>query len=121
MSMPLFKRRSATAPHAPSPPPEHAVLVRFAYGGSDLGPLFELEDRLREVLEAAHVGEYDGNEVASDGADGVLYMYGPDAEAVFAAVEPVLRDCDFMRAARVTLRFGPPGDGVAEREVTVGA
>jgi hypothetical protein len=99
-------------------PDDHAVIVTFGYGGcTDLGPLFALEDRLMSDIAAAHAGEYDGNEVATDGSDGTLYMYGPDADRLFAAVRSSLEACDFMKGAVVKLRYGPPADGIAEREV----
>ena len=63
---------------------------------------------------------FDGNEVATDGSDGFLYMYGPDADALFGAVRPALEGAPFMRGARVTLRYGPPQDGVREVEVELG-
>jgi len=96
----------------------HAVIVTFTYGGStDLDPLFALEKQLESNIAAARAGEYDGNEVAVDGSDGTLYMYGPDADKLFAAVRPALEACSFMRGAVVKLRYGPPADGVPEREV----
>jgi hypothetical protein len=110
----LFGARS----DASAKPVEHAVIVTFSYGGStDLGPIFALEARLTSDIATARVGEYDGNEVASDGSDGTLYMYGPDADALFTAVRPALEACDFMRGAVVRLRYGPPADGVIVREV----
>jgi len=57
---------------------DHAVTVRFDYGRTDLSPLYELEQQLTAAIESAEVGEFDGNEVAADGSDGTLYMYGPD-------------------------------------------
>lgn len=106
-------------PEQPSPPTEHAVLVHFNYGSTDLSRVFSLEERLEKVIASAGVGEFDGNEVATDGSDGTLYMYGPDADALFAAVRPVLEATDFMRGARVRLRYGPPADGVRETEVVL--
>ena len=97
--------------------PEHAVIVHFNYWSTDLQPLFALEDKLEQAISAADVGELDGNEVATDGSDGYLYMYGPDADMLFAAVEPVLKSSSFMAGASVTRRYGPPEDGV--REVVV--
>ena len=32
---------------------EHAVIVQFKYGSTDLSPLFELEDRLETAIAAA--------------------------------------------------------------------
>jgi hypothetical protein len=51
---------------------DQAVIVHFAYGQTDLSPLFELEDQLGEAIEAAAAGEFDGNDVAADGSDGYL-------------------------------------------------
>jgi hypothetical protein len=113
----LFGKRAKQA----APAPSHAVLVDFAYGSTDLSRLFALEEQLEQAIAAAGVGEFDGNEVATDGSDGTLYMYGPDADALFAAVRPILEASDFMNGARVKLRYGPPADGVREVEVVVGA
>jgi hypothetical protein len=97
--------------------PEHAVIVYFNYGSTDLQPLFALEDKLEQAISAANAGEFDGNEVAVDGSDGYLYMYGPDADKLFEAVRPVLESSSFMKGAAVTKRYGPPEDGI--REVVV--
>ncbi|MEM1221689.1 MAG: hypothetical protein AAGH40_02925 [Verrucomicrobiota bacterium] len=94
--------------------PEHAVIVHFSYGTTDLGPLFELEREIEEAIEKAEVGEFDGNEVAADGSDGYLYMYGQHADKLFEAIEPVLKTSEFMKGAKVRLRYGPPEDGVPE-------
>lgn len=101
----------------PSRPPEHAVLVYFAYGSRDLSQLYALEERLDAAIAAARVGEFDGDEVAADGSDGTLFMYGPDADALVAVVRSALEATDFMRGARVRLRYGPPSDGVREAEI----
>jgi len=107
-------------PEQPSTPPEHAVIVQFAYGSTDLSRLFALEERLEAAIAAAGVGEFDGNDIATDGSDGTLYMYGPDADALFAVVRPALEATDFMRGARARLRYGPPEDGIREVEVVIG-
>ena len=102
-------------------PPEHAVIVNFTYGSTNLQPIFDLEDELERAINAAQAGEFDGNEVAADGSDGTLYMYGPNADRLFATVKPVLEACSFMRGARATLRYGPPQDGIQTRDVILGA
>jgi len=76
----------------------------------DLQPVLELEGKLECAISAAGVGEYDGNEIAVDGSDGSLYMNGPDADALFQAVEPVLRGCPWLREGSALLRYGPPED-----------
>src|SRR5262245_38298450 len=96
---------------------EQAVIVTFTYAAESPDALFSLEDRLREAIDAAGVGEFDGNELASDLSDGTLYMYGPDAEVLFQAVRPLLAEAACFRTAAVTLRFGPPATGVPERTV----
>jgi len=101
-------------------PPEQAVIVRFEYGRTDLQPIFELEDKLQAAIAKASAGEYDGNEVATDGSDGTLYMYGPDADVLFSVVRPVLEQSDFMRGARVQVRYGPPAAGVREANHVLG-
>jgi hypothetical protein len=93
---------------------EHAVIVEFRYGQTDLSPLFSLEDDLRAAITRAACGEVDGHEIATDGSDGRLFMYGPDADKLFSVVEPILRATPFMSGASVTKRFGPSGTGTKE-------
>lgn len=104
-----------------APPPQQAVIVYFDYGSTDFAPLFDLLDRLEALVDERAVGEVDGHEVATDGTDGSLYMYGPDADALFAVVRPVLESIAFMKGARVKLRYGPPEDGVREQQVVLGS
>ena len=98
---------------------EHAVIVPFDYGSRDLEPLFALEAKLEEAIAAGDAGEYDGNEVAASGSDGTLYMYGPDADALFAVVKPILASAVCIRNALATLRYGPPADDVRRVEVSL--
>ena len=100
-------------------PPEQAVVIHFQYGSTDLKRLFALEERLESALSGSAIGEYDGNEIATDGSDGFLYLYGPDADRLFDAIEPVLRATPFMRGAQVTKRYGPPEAGVKESSVVI--
>ena len=95
---------------------EHAVIVSFNRSISDVQSLYSLEDRLVEAIEQAGVGEFDGSEVAVDLSHGTLFMYGPDAEALFAVVKPILKTAAFMAAADVVLRYGEAADWSA-REV----
>lgn len=93
---------------------EEAVIVHFSYGSKDLTQIFVLEDKLEKVISDANVGEYDGNEIATDGSDGYLYMYGPDADKLFETIRPVLESARFMRGAEIRKRYGPPKEGVRE-------
>ena len=100
--------------------PEHAVIIHFYYNSTDLSRLFELEDELESALQLANSGEVDGNEIAADGKDGYLYMYGPNADTVFATIKPILDSVEFMKGAKAILRYGPPEDGVREVEIDIG-
>ena len=102
-------------PHS-SDSPEHAVIVYFQYGSTDLQRLFDLEENLESTISDAGVGEFDGHDIAQDGSDGYLYMYGPDADILFEVVKPILETTDFMNGAFVKLRYGPPQDGAPEVE-----
>ena len=91
--------------------PEHALIVQFFdYPGPELDPLHELEEALSNAIDAAGAGMYDGHELAIDDSDGRLYMYGPDADGLIAAVRPILQRCPFTAGALVTLRCGLPGN-----------
>jgi hypothetical protein len=74
---------------------------------NSLSTLFALEDQLIETIAARGAGEFDGNEVGPDGA--TLFAYGPNAEELYAAMEPVLSSHPLCSDARVVLRKGPPG------------
>ena len=100
---------------------EQAVIVHFAYGQTDLDPLFELEDGLEAAVETSGVGELDGNEIAVGGTDGTFYLYGPDADKLFEAVAFVLASAKCIRNVVATIRYGPPEDGVEEKTVLIGS
>jgi hypothetical protein len=99
-------------------PSEQAVLV-YLEGTGLPDTVYEqydvasLEDQLVEAIENAGVGEFDGNEFGP--GEVTLFMYGPDAEALYRAVEPVLRAYPLCGGARVMVR--PGGPEIAGREV----
>lgn len=65
-----------------------------------------LEDLLAEALTESSTGVYDGDELTATGW--VLFMYGPNVEDMFLAVEPVLRESPLARNAQVEIRAGGP-------------
>lgn len=93
-------------------PEEQAVVVHFQFGSKNLEGLFKAEDQLEAAILSSRSGEMDGHEIAADGSDVFFYMYGPNADRLFKAIEPVLKSISFMRGAEVTRRYGPPKDGV---------
>jgi hypothetical protein len=97
--------------------PEHAVLVHIdgvglpdqVYEECDLATL---EARLSEALTSRGLGDVDGDEMRDETS--VVFMYGPDAEGMFASIEPVLRAYPLCQGARVEIRRGPPGSSCRE-------
>ena len=85
---------------------EHCVQILFPFQGTDLSSVFELEEELTAAIEQRNAGEFDGNEVG--GGQVVLYMYGPDADALYEAVAPVLRGSSLVKGGTVLRRYGPP-------------
>lgn len=59
------------------------------------------------AITATGVGEFDGNLVGTD--DATLYMYGPDADRLFAVVEPILRAARLPAGSLIVKRYGEPG------------
>jgi hypothetical protein len=98
---------------------EQAVIVHLKLSGSGFGEkhereaLFKLEDAIATSIERSSVGEHDGNEVG--GGEFVIYCYGPNADALFAAIEPTLRASPLSKGATVVIRYGKPG--ARQREV----
>ena len=99
--------------------PEHAVIVQFNFPSGNLDRIFEIEDQLAKAVEFGSVGQLDGNEIAVDGRDNLFYLYGPNADSIFAAIEPVLLQWDILSEARVLLRYGPPGLDTRQKTITL--
>ncbi|MFJ3633132.1 hypothetical protein [Streptomyces sp. NPDC090112] len=95
---------------------QHAVIAHYRLADSGLGEpsqrqaVRQSQHLLAEAIEQAGVGEFDGNEYG--GGEVVLYAYGPDADALFAVMAPLLDDLPF-RPAHVVLRHGSVDDPLA--------
>jgi hypothetical protein len=98
---------------------KHAVIVHFNYCLDSLDPLHDLYYQLEAALEQQEVGEYDGHEISYDLTDGSLYFYGPNAEYLFKAVQPILKSTYFLKGATVKMIFGPQEDGTKEIDITI--
>jgi hypothetical protein len=103
----LFRRKPPVAPVDE----DHAVLAHFALSDDEFGSeaeratLGDLGDRLADVVARAGVGEFDGDEFGN--GEAVLYLYGPDHQRLWDAVEPELRACA-LRPTYALLRPGGP-------------
>jgi hypothetical protein len=102
--------------------PEHAVLVYLKLSDEKMGSEQErnechaLEDRLERSIKAKQAGELDGDEFGEGFC--TLYIYGPDADALFNAVESDLRAAPLLAGSYAIKRYGPATDPKA-RETKV--
>lgn len=88
-----------------------ALLVQlpFTVGhSSDHEPALDrLVAALAEAVTAGGAGEFDGDEVGEGST--TLFFYGPNADELFEAIEPLLVKRRTARGTRIIKRYGPPG------------
>ncbi|NBJ09916.1 hypothetical protein [Microvirga arsenatis] len=99
-----------SAPAGRPLPPQQALFIRL--DGQSLPPAVYEEYGLsgfETQLEIAlgDFGSLDGH--ARGPTDTIIYLYGRDAEAMYRAVERVLKTHPLAQGASVTIRKGPPG------------
>ena len=93
---------------------DQSIMIHIAFSGDGFGTpderqrVIDLEDKLRESIDRSKVGEFDGDGFGDGGAD--LFAYGPDAEALYAAVEPDIRHFGPSTGSYVLLVFGSDDD-----------
>ncbi len=66
--------------------------------------IYGLSRRLEEQINAQGVGEFDGHEFGEGHC--TLFMYGPDADALYSAIEPILRESTLIAGGHITKRYG---------------
>lgn len=76
-----------------------------------------LQDELVAAVSAAGAGELDGDEWG--GGECVIFMYGPDAEAIWEAVAPVIEQREVPMGSYAIKRFQTLG-GEREERVEIG-
>jgi hypothetical protein len=84
---------------------DQTVVIEFECDLDELEPLFALEDALEQALSNSGFGEYDGNEIATDGSHGRLFLYGPNADSLLTSIQPVIRSTTFIRNATAVLQY----------------
>ncbi len=93
--------------------PEHSVLVYFNLSDDTFGTeeeresIYMLGHRLAEQIDSQGVGEFDGHEFGEGHC--TLFMYGPDANALYSAIESILRESELSAGGHVTKRYGGSG------------
>lgn len=96
---------------------EHAVIAHIRLTEAPVGSPREraaitlLGYDLEHVINERQVGEFDGEEFGDSRC--VFYMYGPDADKLFEAIEPVLRTNSIVRGGFVIKRYGEASDNSA--------
>jgi hypothetical protein len=100
---------------------EHAVIVHLKLDSEFGEPeerksLLALEEKIERAITVASVGEFDGDEFG--GRECVLLMYGPDADGLYQAVEPLPKADPVAVEGYAAKRYGEARDPNA-REVRV--
>jgi hypothetical protein len=119
--MSIFERivgKKDAGENQPPRKPEQAVLVLLEGTGSpekvyQQNDLAMMADTLKELIEREGLGQFGGNEFGP--TETTLFMYGPDAERLFAGIEATLRSSPVCQGARVIIRRG--GSGAEQKEV----
>jgi hypothetical protein len=113
----------STAPEGPvQPAVKQAVILHLPLSGKGFGEKDEdlvcqqIEDELEGEIDRAGVGEMDGNEIGE--GECTLFMYGPDADKLLAAIAPRARSSRLGKHAWATKRYGAEDDpGARETRV----
>jgi hypothetical protein len=103
-------------------PPEQAVLIHLKLSDGKFGTedefdaIHALSAKLEAAIKAKGLGIFDGDDFGQ--GDCTLFIYGPDADAIFAAMEPILRASPLSKGAVAIKRYGKATDENA-KEVKV--
>jgi len=72
----------------------------------DANAVFALDGKLGRVIAHAGVGEYDGDGSALDGSESNFYAYGPDADALWKVMKPLVEAAKPRPGSYVELEYG---------------
>ena len=104
---------------APDHAPEHSAIVRFRRAPGELSKIFDLELALALALAKTGTGWYEGHELTADRTSGRLYMYGSDADVLFATIRPVLERATGIHDIVALLCYGDADSDAARATVVV--
>lgn len=105
--MGLLSRLFGSGGAARKGPPVQEVEIHFEYGSTNYQHLYALEDLIQHAIADARVGKYEGHETSPDGSDARLFAFGPEAEAIYRVIAPILAGSPLTREASITLWYGP--------------
>jgi hypothetical protein len=93
---------------------EQAVILHLPLRSGPFGSpeereaLLALEDQLAAAVVENAAGEFDGDEFGE--GECVLFLYGPDADSLFAAIEPALKASSQASGGYAIKRYGEATD-----------
>lgn len=96
---------------------DHSVVVRLAGPDLDLDSIHEVTLALFAAFEDHPDCRYDGHEWEIDGDHAHFYFYGAEADAIFAAAAPLLREKLAGETVTVHLRYGALRDKTAQTRI----
>ncbi|MEO5883805.1 MAG: hypothetical protein ABIQ06_15415 [Caldimonas sp.] len=108
-------------PGSAAEPVRQSVTVYLVYNGQESGRKQQfkacdaLQAQVAAALQNSGTGEYAGT--GTSAGDYLMYLSGPSADAMFKAVEPVLKKSALSKGGKVALRYG--GEGAKEVEKTL--
>lgn len=97
---------------------EHAVIVHLRLDDDGFGSeekrasIHNLQDELAEAIANAEAGEFDGDEFGE--GECVLYMYGPNADVLFDAINSILKTSPHAVGGFAIKRYGEASDPKAK-------
>ncbi|WP_461428390.1 hypothetical protein [Gymnodinialimonas sp.] len=86
------------------------MTFRVVPAPASLSDMDMLEHRLSAALGRPPIGEVGGHEIELSGADAFVFLYGPNAKAIFEAVKLVILETDWINEASVSAILGDPKD-----------
>ncbi len=107
----IFRRKSQRGVTTSAPKEWIAVCLRLEGGeyGND-NEREAIKDFARELdseIRAHDVGTFDGDEYGNGECS--LFMYGPNADTLFATIETLLKHWDRLKGGYVIKRYGSSG------------
>jgi hypothetical protein len=92
--------------------PQQAVMVHMRGIGTD--DAFNLDQDLYREVSSSTVGEYDGRAAAADGSEVIFSAYGPDANALWVVMKPIVEEFSPRAGSYVIKRYGDASDPSAK-------
>jgi len=104
--------------------PDHCVRLYLKLTDTRDGHIVERNkiiafgDALKRAIDIAQAGQFDGDDFGQGQC--ILYIYGLDADSLFAAIEPVIRaHRKLTYGGYAVKRYGLPLNGIREDKINL--